>query len=316
MRGAGGTEGRMLNVHETSPHEAYLDAVFARINRLRTIDAAVLTERYGVDPAVLDPIASSKTAWPTSQMLAEAEAEREELHEHLEGLVREFVADGLGHDAAVLEAQRILGEPEELARQISASTGQAVLGVDGRWLPFLRRNNVFVSFAVLVSIPLTTCLAPSYSAIILSFSGCISFIYGLFSGYSYGLCISTELRLHLENTERELRSLLLLPTIGTLNARQRLARLNLKRNVFRLRRIHDMANPVEMTVRNRSRQFILDASALVFLIWMTAKSVHGMQANVAFWGMILAFNTFTFARDLGIRLGSRVRNERLLRRAS
>ena len=65
---------------DIDPHETYLDTVFARIDSIRHIDASILTERYGIDPAALSP-ADGKTeeSWAVKRVLADADAQREEL---------------------------------------------------------------------------------------------------------------------------------------------------------------------------------------------------------------------------------------------
>lgn len=255
----------MQNPLECDPHEDYLDAVFARIDRIRTMDASILTERYGVDPAALSPAAAgAKSSWPVERVLADADAQREELRDHLDILVRECVSEGIAYDDAVRQAQQALGDPTLLAVQLSRASAQSALNLNERWLPFLRRDRMIAALSILV--PYIALAAPTHATSILAASSCVCIGCGVISGYAYGISMSPELRVEIGHDITNIKEILTLPTLKRITSKMRLARLALRQTCAYLEYAHFASAGIGSSRRERTRQLRFEVTVLIFAL--------------------------------------------------
>jgi len=225
---------------EHDPYNEYLDAVFARIDRLRHIDASLLTQRYGIDPSVLDAAAAGRESWLASQVLASADAQREELREHLSGLTQEYVAEGSAFDTAVAKAQAALGNPEMLAKQITRSTAQSALEMDSRWFPWMRSITPTRWLLPVVLLQIARCLDwPLLPA--LAVGGAVTVAIAFTQGYSVGVTITSDLWRLFSDIRSDLKKLLKLP-VASITLRQRANRLRLSYTAETLEPLVSMTN--------------------------------------------------------------------------
>jgi hypothetical protein len=296
-----------VNQANTDPHETYLDAVFAKIDRMRYIDASILTERYGIDPAALSPVdGAARPSWPVERLLADAGAQRAELREHLNALTREFVADGLASDAAAIEAQRKLGDPAMLSRQISRSTAQAVVRLESRWFPWLR------SIAPSIyGLPMVFCLLTLHfglhGAQAFMTVGAITSAIGGVQGYSVGRAVTPDMLLWFSEIAANLKTMLKLPVVKPVTFRQRFNRWNARYTSSVLQSVAGFASN---TLTGRFlwpwAGFMLALLALIFY------SDRNTGMRVYFLSLFLG----GIAREWGCYLGARHRLARSARRIS
>lgn len=304
---------------EIDPHGAYLDAVFAKIDRIRHIDASVLTERYGIDPAVLSPVdGEARSTWAVERLLADADAQRAELREHLEGLVKEYVADGMTFDVAVAKAHQALGDSSVLARQISRSTALDALELDGRWLPILRSHNSILGVCILCLVPLLVFwLPPQARLLFISFWACVSAACGIVIGYADGYSLSPGLRCLAGRIVHNMSAMLSLPTIQCLNPEQRLARQNLRANISRLQSIYGTSENAGRAGRFVWRELFSDClgvalfALFIFALVRYQSPPHEVQSYVL-PGLQMS-SLYSLGRTFGVYVGAR---QRLARRAS
>jgi hypothetical protein len=294
---------------ETDPHEAYLDAVFAKIDRIRYIDASILTERYGIDPAVLSPVdGEARPSRAVERVLAGADAQRAELREHLDALTQEYAADGMTFEAAVRKAQQALGDPAVLAEQISRSTAQAALAVDGKWMRWLRLPNLATASLLFALFPISFAIDTEhlpYIAVLatsaLLFGG-LSFL----QGYASGITMSPSVFSLFGATEKGIKEIRMLRTVDGLTFRQRLYRLRLWRAEGVARRMYQEPVAWEGSI---IPSLIFQAGCILFFPLWVAK--HPDTRAAAYTSLIAIF-----ARDHGIRLGTRRRMMRSRKRVS
>jgi len=221
---------QMQSQFEADPHGAYLDAVFARIDRIRQIDVSLLTDRYGIDPLALSPVAGKgEASWAVTRVLADADSQREELREHLDGLTQEFVAAGMAFEAAALKAQETLGDSGVLAKQISRSTAQSALAVDSRWMPWVRSILPNQWIFGIGWIAWWFSFTPSFSTPLLALPllAVLSTTVGFLQGYALGKTVTPDVYKLISKTASDLKKLQKLPTSRHVTLPQRLHRLNL-----------------------------------------------------------------------------------------
>jgi len=284
----------MASLLERDPHEAYLDAVFVRIDRLRKIDAGLLTSRYGIDPSVLDPVSSSGASWPASQVLSDAAAERDELREHLNGLTLEFAADGAAYDAAVAMAQKALGDPEMLAKQITLSTAQGALDLNPRWLPLVR--SMVIGDAILLSSTFFMNLQSSWFT-----SGRMGGIWllvltlGMLQGYAVGICITPQIERLIGKTTLGLENLRKLRTLPRLTFRQRLVRMQTRFTEWWLVQIYAISPHSDDTGRFPIFLLIVMCGAG----WIFLRTHHDNERIT--W--VISLLVYQFAKEWGRSLG-------------
>jgi len=282
---------------DQAPHEAYLDAVFARIDRLRRIDAVTLTTRYGVDPSALELVSVSATSWPASQVLADAAAQREELREHLNGLTSEYVAGGLAYDAAVAKAHETLGDPEMLAMRISRSTAQVALGLNPRWMPLVR--SIVFGDAVLLSstfLPLFLHLQSLWftparmTAIWLAV-----LTLGMLQGYAVGICITPQIDRLIGKIVLGLEDLRKLRTLPRLTLRQILVRIQTRFTEWWLVQLYTISPHSDDKGRFPLFWLIMTSGTG----WMFLRKHHDNELIT--W--VISLSVYRFAKEWGRSLG-------------
>jgi len=260
---------------EADPHEAYLDAVFARIDRMRHIDASILTQRYGIDPAALSPVGGEgEASWAVNRVLSDADSQREELREHLDGLTQEFVAAGMAFEAAAIKAQETLGDSGVLAKQISRSTAQSALAVDSRWMPWVRsilpNNWIFIGIYVLslgsYFVPIVAVPLLVMTAIVIS-----SVTIGFVQGYSLGQTVTGDTRTLIDTTAQWIETIRKLPIVPNLTLRQRRYRFNLWYVSAQLKQILRWSKPDLENGKIVSDDVIVDVGAFMMLCAPHAK---------------------------------------------
>lgn len=286
---------------EIDPHKAYLDAVFARIERLRHVDVSVLADRYGFDSKALSLIeGGTPSSSVLERVVADADAQRDELREHLDALVSEYVSGGMEYGVALVMAQQTLGDPRGLGRQIARATSWTMLGLDVRWLAFLRCQDWLpAGMCAAMLFAATEWSLPRIALLVATVSLMAS--YAFMSGYAAGWTISPDSR-SLACT--------LIPIIEVLegdNIR------SIGKTVAGLKRFQRVVLDVE-----RSWPFWWAADCFTMLVWISllTQAMHDSSFYFVTCGLALAFTGASFAQSVGVRLGRWRRLAHSMRRAS
>jgi len=291
----------MPNQLEVDPHEAYLDAVFARIDRIRQMDISVLTNRYGVHPAALIPVdGNASPSWAVERILADADAQRAELREHLDGLTREYVSEGLTYEAAVENAQETLGPTAILAERISQSTGQAALGIDRRWMPLLRSMGWSSRLIFLALVPADFAIYRMHLPFlaILIFAVVLLGMLGFLQGYAAGMTITHELFMLLKETAMDIKRIRNLPTISKLTLRQHFNRYRLWHVEVSLSSIYANSRAAIVDGSLTLWSVVLD---IVVIILISVFLIQGPLSKVIFTSLIVANCLRKFGCNVGAR---------------
>ena len=299
------------------PHKSYLDTVFHRVNRLRSIDAGDLIGRFGIDPAALPAVdGDAGDSWPASRLLVHADAQREELREHLVSLQRAYVAEGSDEASAVIKAQQSLGAPELLAQEMLPAAARQSLGLDERILSLLKQDNAFAALCVFSCLPLLTIPLHSQAAVLLSLISCGTICYASLSGYAHGRSISPELSLEMKKTAENLRAMLELPTVRRLSPQQKRARSHARRVALQLKRTVGVSSLSGLSGTSAWRQLVLGVIGTGIYTGGAVILMGAVSALVPLFGPCFIAILFSFSHDIGVVLGARRRADHSALRAS